>query len=389
LQQETDQKRPTWIAAAVSQQAFEKEQQELSKLWNFVGYVSDIPDNGDWFTTTLGRKSIFVQRDKDRIVAFENKCVHRFYPLRTKEKGNGPIVCDFHHWRYNATGEAVGIPKSIDLFGAKPKELCKKLNALDIDTCGDLIFARFPDPSYQESLKEYLGDGYGLIATLGLPRISPYRFTQDVPTHWKFLHHISLDDYHLVAVHPDTFGKSGYLKSETVQYFRFGRHSAFFHTAEATSLSDVSSACMAGTFQPRHYMIVNIFPNFLISFYDAKDIFGTSHWYASAIRYQAMEHNRTLVQSWLYPTTFTVPQKPVSAALKPIIDRVMPSIVAFYAKKIMREDNTICAGLQATAHQIQGEQLLGRFEKRIGWFEEAYGEMLGEIPEPEDFQNIG
>lgn len=377
MQQQSHGNNATWVAAAVSKQAFDHEQEQISKVWNLVGYVSDIPNNGDWFTTTLGQYSIFVQRDEDRIVAFENKCAHRFYPLRNAKKGNGPIVCGFHHWRFNMSGEAIGIPKSIALFGGKPREVCKRLNTLDVETCGELIFARFPNPTHQETLAEFLGEGYGLIAALGSPRIKPYRFEQDVPTHWKFLHHISLDDYHPVAVHPDTFGKNGYLKPETVQYFRFGRHSAFFHTSETVSLSEVSAACAANTFQPRHYMIVNIFPNFLISCYDAKDIFGVNHWYASAIRYRALSPSRTMVESWLYPTIFDEPKTRMSVALRPMVDRFMPPIVAYFAKKIMREDNVICAGLQATAHQIRDEQLLGTFERRIGWFEEAYADLLG------------
>ncbi|WP_367268032.1 hypothetical protein [Reyranella sp.] len=31
---------------------------------------------------------------------------------------------------------------------------------------------------------------------------------------WKFCHQINLDDYHIVAVHPGTLGKQGYLKPE-------------------------------------------------------------------------------------------------------------------------------------------------------------------------------
>ena len=46
--------------------------------------------------------------------------------------------------------------------------------------------------------------------------------------------HISLDDYHIVAVHRDTFGKQGYLDNEVVRYYRFGWHSAYFY-GEATS----------------------------------------------------------------------------------------------------------------------------------------------------------
>lgn len=375
---------PLWIAASATESAYEHEQDRLSTTWNMIGRLSEIPLDGDWFKTTLGRLSIFVQRCKDRIVGFENSCAHRFHPLRVSERGNGPIVCPFHHWRYNAEGEAVGIPKSIELFDYRPRDLCKRLKGLDVETCGDLIFARLANGGDGEDLKAFLGQGYGLVAALSLARTRPQRIIQDVATHWKFLHHISLDDYHLVAVHPDTFGKSGYLNSETVQYLRFGRHSVFVHSSEPASLSSMSDAALKGHFLPTSYLIVNIFPNFLISLYEAEDIFGSKHWYASAIRYRAIDRSRTQVESWLYPTTFNTPQRPISLRLRPVIDRIMPPIVAHFASKIMREDNAICAGLQENAQQIDGEQLLGRFETRIGWFEEAYSNLLTSSHQPPD-----
>ncbi|MGO4440786.1 aromatic ring-hydroxylating oxygenase subunit alpha [Rhizobium sp. RAF56] len=366
---------PFWIAASTDENAFKFEQQRLSTIWAFVGFTSDIPEDGDWFATTLGGRSIFVQRFESDIRAFENRCAHRFYPLRTQERGNGQIVCGFHHWRYNRDGQALGIPLCREMFDRIPREMGRRLEQLEVDHCGDLIFARFRGDG-MESLREFLADGFALIEKLASPRDLPYRFSQEIRAHWKFSHHISLDDYHLVAVHPKSFGKSGYLKSANVQYHRFGRHSAFFHTAEKESFAETARACAAGRYNPRHYLIVNIFPNFLISFYQIRDIFGSPHWYASALRYRPMARDRTKVHSWVYPTAFDVVQKTASRLLRPFLDRIVPPIVAHAASKIMKEDNVICEGLQANAHQVDGEQLLGRHEQRIAWFEEAYAEAL-------------
>jgi nitrite reductase/ring-hydroxylating ferredoxin subunit len=54
---------------------------------------------------------------------FENRCAHRFFPLRVTDKGNGPIVCGFHHWRYDGDGRAQGIPACKDVFGVVSREL--------------------------------------------------------------------------------------------------------------------------------------------------------------------------------------------------------------------------------------------------------------------------
>jgi phenylpropionate dioxygenase-like ring-hydroxylating dioxygenase large terminal subunit len=381
-------KPPSWIAASTSETAFAYEQKCLGLVWTFVGFSSDLPNEGDWFSTTLGGRSIFVQRFKNGLRAFENRCAHRFYPLRTKEKGNGPIVCGFHHWRYNSEGEALGIPKSTEMFNCIPRELGKALKSLDIDCCGNLIFARFPNHDNRETLKDFLAEGYHLIAGLSAAATPPHRFTQDVKANWKFSHHISLDDYHLVAVHPNSFGKSGYLDPDTVHYHRFGRHSAFFHTLEDVSFSDVAAAFARQDYTPSHYIIVNIFPNFLISFYEVRDVFGSLHWYASALRYRPVAHDRTEVHSWLYPVSVNTEQKPISVFLRPFLNRTMPPIVAHFARKIMNEDNEICEGLQSIAHQVDALQTLSRFEQRIGWFEEAYSEALQAKDRPDTAKNL-
>lgn len=38
---------------------------------------------------------------------------------------------------------------------------------------------------------------------------------------------MSLDDYHGVAVHPDSFGRGGYVHRADITYARFGLHNAF------------------------------------------------------------------------------------------------------------------------------------------------------------------
>jgi phenylpropionate dioxygenase-like ring-hydroxylating dioxygenase large terminal subunit len=66
--------------------------------------------DGDWFRASLATRSVFVQRFGPELKGFENRCVHRSYPLRDADRGNGPIVCGFHHWRYDHEGRALGIP---------------------------------------------------------------------------------------------------------------------------------------------------------------------------------------------------------------------------------------------------------------------------------------
>lgn len=104
---------PRWAASAANEQAFQQEQARLGRIWTLLGLTLDVAKDGDWFTAELGGRSVFVQRFGDTLKGFENRCAHRFYPLRTKEKGNGPIKCGFHEWAYNQEGRAVSIPSTL------------------------------------------------------------------------------------------------------------------------------------------------------------------------------------------------------------------------------------------------------------------------------------
>ncbi len=368
---------PLWIRAAVSETAFAREQAAFAKLWTYVGFTTDLAKVGDWFVTTVGDRSIFVQRFEDGLKAFENRCAHRFFPLRQRASGNGPIVCGFHHWRYNADGQAIGIPNCPEMFGKIPREMGAQLTRLELETCGHLIFVRFPSDS-TETLKAYLAEGYDILAATCAPHRKPYRFTQKVDAYWKFSHHISLDDYHVVAVHPTSFGKNGYLKSEELQYRRFGRHSAYINTTDTGAFDTIRHSCADGTYVPNCYAIYNVFPNFLVSQFRVPDAFGTQHWYASLLRYRAISPGKTVVEAWLFETPFAIPETTLTKWNRWSVNLLTPPIVAYFSQKIMQEDNEVCEGQQLVAAEVTGEQRLSAQERRIGWFEDSYAAALGE-----------
>jgi phenylpropionate dioxygenase-like ring-hydroxylating dioxygenase large terminal subunit len=200
---------------------FAREQAQLGKLWTLLGLTTDIPRDSDWLRASLGGRSVFVQRFGDTLRGFENVCAHRFYPLRTADKGNGPIRCGFHHWQYNKDGLAVGIPKCQEMFGVTPRELSARLTPVEIATCGILIFGRFANPEHQETLEDYLADGFPILQAMWSLQRAPYAASATIAANWKFGLHISLDDYYLVAVHPSTFGKNGVIRRANLGLTQF------------------------------------------------------------------------------------------------------------------------------------------------------------------------
>ncbi len=371
----TERMSPSWAEAFKSQPAFREEQARIGKVWTLLGFAQDIDNDGDWFRATLGGRSIFVQRFKEELRGFENVCVHRFFPLRTQDKGNGPIRCGYHHWQYNMDGAAIGIPKCQDLFGVIPRELGAKLNPVEVAACGNLIFGRFPSGEHKETLQEYLGPGYDILRGMWNIKRKPYFERSEIKANWRLGHHVSMDDYHIVAVHPSSFGKNGYLPIENTKYFRFGRHSAYFWAADAEAVRRMGQELNEGTYKPYVYRILQFFPNLIALHFEAA---GT--WYCLLQQYVPISYNRTMLHSYYFEAPF---QADDTSFLKGLIRRIarpfLPWAVPYFMRKIIREDNEVCEQQQAVAEQFDRFPIFGKQEERIAWFEENYAEVVGKI----------
>lgn len=357
---------PGWARALTGDREFREEQAMLGHCWTLLGITPDLKGDGDWFRTTLGGRSIFVQRFGDAIKGFENRCAHRFFPLRTSEKGNGPIICGFHHWHYNRDGDAVGIPNCLELFGTNPHGVGAKLVTLDIGTCGSLIFGRFPGGNRSESLEDYLGEGFPILEAMCTMPGRLQRWNDRIAANWKLSMEITMDDYHIVAIH---HGKT-YAKNSEVAYFRFGRHSAHFKGHNDT-LASMSAACRENRYTPTDYRIFNIFPNLAVSVFDARP-----YWFCHVQRFAPMSPSQTHYSAWLFQTGFPAKERRLDRWMRPVSDVVRAHLVCHFARKTVAEDRRACEQMQTMAHQFGSSPIIGSQERRIEWFEEAYGVAL-------------
>ena len=370
-----------WARTMTDGAAFTAEQEMLGHVWTFLGFASEIPAANDWFTTTLGGRSIFVQRFDIGLRAFENRCAHRFYPLRTERRGNGPVVCGFHHWRYNAEGRALGIPKCIEMYGRTPRDIDAKLAEVELAQCGEMIFGRFPGRQ-QCSLAEWLGPGHDILVHLGSSMRNPDRYSREVDANWKLMMSISLDDYHIVAVHPTTFGKAGYLPPDIIHYVRFNAHSAYIPGGAAGALEDIAEACRAGTFIPGRYRIFQFFPGFIVALVKAMDYFGDSYWFVLTQHLEPLSPGRTRTTTCFSPMPFRKPAGPIRAAFRAMTMPWTRLGVRLQSARIHDEDNAACENLQRIAWPGDANPILARQETRVGWFQQDHERLVSGNLEP-------
>ena len=346
---------------------FAAEQAALRHVWTMVGTTADLARDGDWITVDLWGCPVFIQRFSDAFRGFVNLCAHRFYPLRIGVKGNGPIRCGFHGWQYDADGIAVDIPLCEPLFHMTVQEMNARLKPVEVAVCGELLFARLPGVA-TESLEEFLADFAPIIARLSLGIGASVQDHMNVEASWKFSFHISLDDYHIVAVHPGTFGAGGHLKPGRYRYFRSGAHSALFSGGDVSdqALERMRIQCADGSYRGVGYRIFHVFPNLSLLHYLFR-----GRWYIIVIQHVAAGRQKTLVRNWIYPAAFPTPPQRFGDLRNRLQDWPRALLLRYGTRRILGEDRDVCEALQTVADHASDRPRLGGQESRIAWFNVA------------------
>jgi phenylpropionate dioxygenase-like ring-hydroxylating dioxygenase large terminal subunit len=364
-----------WTRSVVDAQAFRDEQRQLEHVWTFLGFADSLKRDGDWFRASIATRSVFVQRFGDELRGFENVCAHRFNPLRTEARGNGPVICSFHHWQYNREGRAVGIPICNVVYGKAPHELGARLRNIELALCGPLVFGRFPAPHATGSLEQHLGEIFPILQVMVPMNQGRLYAERSIQSNWRLNLHITLDEYHSPAVHPTTFGRYGYGNSMSRhQYFRLGPHSAYMDSEDEDCFKKLLAGCRERNYRSSHYFVLHILPDLIVA-HAAAD---SPYWFCNVLQYSPVTHDRTTLRTWVYAAPFESGLSGFAKATRPVTDPFRRRIYRYYFNRVVNEDASVCERLQTVAHQVDQVPMLGAREVRIGWFEESLRELAGQ-----------
>ena len=78
----------------------ERDRVFLGPTWQYLALADELPEPGDYKTTSIGERSVILTRDRDGgLHVLENRCAHRGVRLCQEPFGHGQrLRCPYHHW---------------------------------------------------------------------------------------------------------------------------------------------------------------------------------------------------------------------------------------------------------------------------------------------------
>lgn len=171
------------------------------KHWILVGLTCDIPEPGDVQVLDIGSSSIALVRDDDgQVRGFHNVCRHR--GARILNEGShivSKLVCPYHQWTYDTTGELVHAAH----MGVRFDKTCRSLKPVALRVVGGLIYACLSDQPPED---------IDVLHNVMAERLAPYGLADAKVVHqtdviekgnWKLTMENNRECYHCVGSHPE------------------------------------------------------------------------------------------------------------------------------------------------------------------------------------------
>ncbi|MEY2451310.1 MAG: salicylate 5-hydroxylase large subunit [Acidimicrobiaceae bacterium] len=200
---------PLWIYSDEALYRRELDRFFYGPEWCFVGLSAEVPNAGDFKTTSIGERSVIITRDTTgELHALENRCAHRGVQLCHEPFGHAArLRCPYHHWTYRLDGTLVGLPFRNGVRGRGGMDedfdlADHPLARLVVHERNGVVFAAF-DPTV-EPFERWLGPKM----LQWFDRVfdgRPLRVLGDIHQHinanWKLMFDNIKDPYHASVLH--------------------------------------------------------------------------------------------------------------------------------------------------------------------------------------------
>lgn len=249
----------------------------LSRTWQFAGHVGQIPEPGDYFAFEIAGQGLFCIRGRDGAVrCFYNVCQHRAHELVSGSGNARVVVCPYHAWTYELTGQLRAGPNIKAVTGFDRASIC--LTEVRCEDFNGFLFVNLdPDaapmddwfPGVREELRAFVP---------GIDRLAPLQWVE-VPErcNWKVSVENYSECYHCPINHP-TFA-TGVIRPETYDIQPLERGYVLRHTTECQSLEAMTYPVDLSVPHAGEYRSWFLWPMFSFQCYPG-NVLNTYHWRA-------------------------------------------------------------------------------------------------------------
>jgi phenylpropionate dioxygenase-like ring-hydroxylating dioxygenase large terminal subunit len=248
---------------------FDLEQEYVfGRSWLYAGFASEVPEPGSFkLCEHLGIPVVLVRGEDGDIRAFYNVCRHRGGPLVNEPCGRSRmLVCHFHSWTYDLTGQLQHLPSGHDFPRVDKAEIA--LVSVRCESWGNMVFInRDPDAV---PLIESLGPLVEDFAERNMDTRKVFKTRMlNLACNWKVAIEAFIETYHLARVHPNTVSNYVDQRGTYIQLYA-GGHSTMY---SLQILSDSAAAHNPLGFEGSNEQRINretipgfaIFPNIATS----------------------------------------------------------------------------------------------------------------------------
>lgn len=247
----------------------------LAKTWQFACHVSDLPEGGAYVTFDIAGESLFAIRGRDHnIRVFYNVCQHRAHQLVSGAGTTRVVVCPYHAWTYELTGELRAGPNINAVKELDKSSIC--LTEVRTEEFLGFVFVNLDDearpmdevfPKVRNELAEWVPNWADLkpLEWVGIPE----------NCNWKVSVENYSECYHCALNHP-TFA-NGVVRPETYDIQPQGM--CLRHTTDCQSLDQMTYDIQSGFAHNDAYSSWFLWPMFSFQVYPG-NILNTYHWRA-------------------------------------------------------------------------------------------------------------
>ncbi len=247
----------------------------LARTWQFAGHASQLKETGDYFTFDMAGESLFCIKGRDgKIRTFYNVCQHRAHQLVSGQGQTRVVVCPYHAWTYELTGELRAGPNIKAVEGFDKSSIC--LTSVRTEVFLGFIFVNLDNdakpmddwfPNVRTELESYIPH-WDTLAPLEWVEIPEN-------CNWKVSVENYSECYHCTLNHP-TFS-TGVVRPETYDIQPQGY--CLRHTTECNSMDAMTYDINSGFDKNDQYSSWFLWPMFSFQVYPG-NLLNTYHWRA-------------------------------------------------------------------------------------------------------------